>query len=144
MRRGLITSRGTGKHDKLVSSVIKFLVNVCDASPLEIETEKEIEITRGKVYIDVVWRDKHIECIASSNGLDQKKAEELLDVKIPLIFAFSTDVNIKSVSRRLIPKIKRILVFDTEKEILFKAFDNLDEYLGYMIIGEPKTININL
>ena len=76
MRRGLITSIGTTKHDRLVSSVIKFLINVCDASPLEIETEKKVEITRGNAYIDVVWKDKFIECIASNRGLDQKKAEQ--------------------------------------------------------------------
>lgn len=145
MRRGLITSRGTSKHDKLVASVIKFMINVCDASPLEIETEKEVEITRGKSYIDVVWRDKYIECIASNSGLDQKKAEQLLEIKIPLIFAFSTEVNMKSISRSIIPKIKKILVFDIEKEKLFKTFDNLDEYLGYMMLGNPvKTIDINL
>ena len=144
MRRGLITSIGTTKHDRLVSSVIKFLINVCDASPLEIETEKKVEITRGNAYIDVVWKDKFIECIASNRGLDQKKAEQLLEINIPLIFAFSTEVNIKSISRRLIPKIKKILVFDTKKEKIFKTFDNLDEYLGFMILGEPKTININL
>jgi hypothetical protein len=145
MRSGLVFSIGGSKHTKLVSSVIKFLINVCDASPLEVETEKEVEIARGKAYIDVVWRDKYIECIASNHGLYQKKIEELLEIKIPVIFAFSTEVNMKSISRSIIPKIKSILVFDIEKEKLFKAFDNLDEYLGYMLVGNPvKTIDINL
>jgi hypothetical protein len=145
MKRGLVFSIGPSKHTKLVASVIKFLINVCDASPLEIETEKEVEITRGKAYIDVFWRGKYIECIASNRGLDQKKIEELLEIKIPIIFAFSTEVNMKSISRSIIPRIKTILVFDIEKEKLFKTFDNLDEYLGYMLIGNPvKTIDINL
>lgn len=32
VRRGLITARGGSKHDKLMSSMIKFLISKCDAS----------------------------------------------------------------------------------------------------------------
>ena len=145
VRRGIITSTGGKKHDKLVASLVKFLINICDASPLDIETEKKVKIPKGNVYIDVFWKGRYIECVASKSGLDQRKTEELLNMNLPLILAFSSDVYMKSISERIIPKIKCVLLFDINKQKLLKAFSNLDEFLGYMLaINSVKTIDINL
>ncbi len=145
MRKKLFISRGSSKHDKLVASTIKFLIKKCDASPLDIETEKKIKIPKGNVYIDVVWKGKYIECMASIGGVNEEKIEALDRLKLPIILAVPTYLNVKTMSRRLIKRIKGVLVFDIEEEKLFKTFDNLDEYLGYMLLGKPeKTLIVNL
>jgi len=145
MRRGIITSRGSGKHDKLVASVIKFLIKKCDASPLEIETEKELEIQGKKAYFDVVWNGTYIECMASAEGLDENKVAALNIMKIPVVVAVPKGLVVKSLSKRLITRIEAVLVFDLEKQELFRTFDNVDEWLGYIVLDkDDKTININL
>lgn len=145
MRRGIIASRGTGKHDKLVASVIKFLIKKCDASPLEIETEKEVEIRGKKTYFDVVWKETYIECMASVGGISEEKIEFLSDMKIPVVLAVPKDLRIGSFSRRLIMRIKAVLLFDLEKQELSKTFNNIDEWLGYIALDrEDKTLNIDL
>jgi len=145
MRRGLITSRGTGKHDKLVASVVKFLIKKCNISPLSIETEKEFETTRGKTYIDVFYKDKLIECVASVGGISGNKLDDLVYLKRKLILAFSHNIEIKSISQRLIYLIRGILLFDVEKEELTHSFSNFDEYLAYVLVVNPaKTVEVNL
>lgn len=145
MRRGIIISRGTGKHDKLVASVIKFLIKKCDASPLEIETEKEVKIGDKKAFFDVVWKGNYIECMASSQGISEEKIEALFNMKIPVILAVPKGLILSSFSRRLITRVKAVLVFDLEKQELFKTFDNVDEWLGYIALDkEYRTIDIDL
>jgi len=145
MRRGLVTSIGTPKHDKLVACAIKFLIKRCDASPLEIETEKEVKIGDKRVLIDVFWKGRHIECMASGHGLNEKKVEALYSNKIPIVLAVPRELKVTAISRRLIPAVKGILLFDLETEKLFKTFENLDEYLGYTVLDRMgKTIDINL
>ena len=134
VRIGLITSCGSSRHDRLVASTVKFLINSCDASPLEIETEKEMDIPQGTVYIDVVWDGRYIECVASKSGLDQRKADELIALNIPLIVAVADDLDMRHINQVLSSKIKAVLVFDLKEMKLFKAFDNFSEYVGYMLV----------
>jgi len=69
----------------------------------------------------------------------------LLSENKPIIIAIPIDLDIKSVPSRIFSLVKGVLVFDIEKEEIFKTFKNFDEYLGYMVIGKPdKTVNINL
>jgi len=145
MRRGLVTSRGLSKHDKLMASVIRFLITKCDASPLDIFTEKKLD-SRGKItYIDLVWKDKNIECLANKGGLQYSKVDIFLSENKPIILAIPFDLDVKSVPSRIFSLVKGVLVFDIEKEELFKSFRNFDEYIGYMILGKhDKTVTINL
>lgn len=128
-----------------MASVIKFLVSKCDMSPLDIFTEKKVKTPIGNTFIDVFWDGKYLECITHNTGIEGRKLKDLLTLNAPLYIAMPHDVEMKSISSQLIPRIKGVYLFDIEKEELFKAFKTFDEFLAYVMLRKSlKTINIDL
>lgn len=146
MREGSIITGSQSRHNKLTSSLIRFLIAKCYAFPIAVETEKKLDLRGKTISVDVFWNNKYIECIASTRGLpDNDKINMLVELNLPIYLAISSDISIKRISGKLIPLIKGVLVFDIEKQELVRSFDSFDEYLGYMLLGNPwKTIEINL
>lgn len=146
MKEGPLITGMQSRHNKLVSSLIRFLIAKCYAFPIAIETEKKLDLRGKTVSVDVFWNNKYIECVASTHGLfTEEKIKLLVELKVPIYLAIASDISIKSISERVILLIKGVLVFDIEKEQLLRSFDSFDEYLGYMMLGNPwKTLNIDL
>lgn len=113
-RRGVILVKGKEVHDRLIASIIKFLVQVYDANPLEIEMEKQL----GKFSFDLSWKDFLIEAQTGIRLISKEKLEFLrqTDRKIIMCIPFVhgyTNVNFLTPFQRWADRIKEYWVFDT-------------------------------
>ncbi len=139
--KGLVVARGSSKHDRLVASTIKFLVNVSDASILDIYTDKKIIHNGKEFFVDINWKNNYIECVASDDSIGSSdKIDALLSLKEKIVLSVAESAKIKHISGRLLPKIKGILIFNQDTEKLVKSLNNFDEYLGYLMLKEQKPV----
>ncbi len=121
--RGLIYGNGSPLHDKLVASVVKFLIQIEDFSPLDIELEKNID----KFDFDICAGNHLIEAETGLRQLRKEKVAFLRQNQKQIIVCYPsnlhyTKINFLSYFRNLADTVKEYWIFDVERMRIVTKF----------------------
>ena len=119
-RIGLIVTNGSEKHQRLVASIVKYLIESLDANPLEIETN----FRESRFFYDVYYKNVPYE--AETSLKSQYKSYPFILCLPPDFFENGRKVTVVNKEQRIRNCMKRnenilkVLIFDIRTLTLIK------------------------
>jgi hypothetical protein len=123
MRRGLIVGNGKRKHDILLSSIIRYLIQFFNADPLEIELCPVLNFNGKVIEPDIRWKDYIIEAETNRQNIKEKAKKYFeLNPNLKLIFIVEGDINFLVMEE--FPNIVAIFCFNEKQELIRRYIRN--------------------